>query len=280
MPRVTMRIPRRAGANGRKDETTGRGDARALPRGRRRRFRSCGRRTVVNYTDKSAILSDCGVYRYTLTRRWGTGGSALFICLNPSTADADCDDPTIRRIVGFAKDCGQGAVCVVNLYAFRATDPKALRSGVAIVGPENDRHIMREAEAASIVVAAWGASLPDSTRHGHVLNMIATRRGVLRLGQTTASGQPRHPLYLSKTTVLETHRLATAPASPAKLASGSLTGTPSTARTAASRTRNRATPSYSPVLRATGRRSSLSLRRATTSTRAGCRGYRGVAMSW
>src|SRR5689334_20041621 len=72
---------------------------------------------------KSAVLSPCGLYRYRLTRRWGDGPALLFVMLNPSTADATEDDPTIRRCTGFAKREGMPAIEVVNLFAWRATDP-------------------------------------------------------------------------------------------------------------------------------------------------------------
>src|SRR5262249_14212908 len=92
---------------------------------------------------RAAVISDCGRYRYSLTRRWGDAAEprALFVMLNPSTADAEQDDPTIRRCIGFAKAWGMGSLEVVNLYALRATDPAALLSAPDPIGPKNDTMI-------------------------------------------------------------------------------------------------------------------------------------------
>ena len=87
----------------------------------------------------AAVLSPCGAYRYLLTRRFGPGKKlATFVMLNPSTADAERDDATIRKCVGFARSWGCAGLQVVNLFAFRATDPTDLRMADDPVGPEND----------------------------------------------------------------------------------------------------------------------------------------------
>lgn len=151
--------------------------------------------------DYHADLSDDGVYRYWLGRRWGGGESLAFIMLNPSTADGTEDDPTIRKCVGFARRLGYSGISVFNLYAYRATDPKdlkrAMRSGVDVVGPENDERL-RAMLAARLargdgVVAAWGAHAPDA-RVREVLAMPGSR-ALCTLG-LTAKGVPRHPLML------------------------------------------------------------------------------------
>ena len=102
-------------------------------------------------------------HRYVLRREWlGAGGSVNFIMCNPSTADDQRDDATIRRCVGFAKLWGYTRLVVTNLYAFRATDPKDLRAlatkdpDCAIGGRENAEHIQREAAGASAIICAWG----------------------------------------------------------------------------------------------------------------------------
>src|SRR3990167_7612004 len=93
----------------------------------------------------SAIISPCGSYRYTLHRpipsilRWVK--PLLCIMVNPSTADATKEDPTVRRCIGFAKDMGATSLTVVNLFAFRSASPKALATMDDPVGPDNDRHI-------------------------------------------------------------------------------------------------------------------------------------------
>lgn len=141
-----------------------------------------------------AILSDDGVYRYLLRRWWDpTVEAAKFIMLNPSTADASQDDPTIRRCMGFARRWGMGGLVVANLYALRSTDPRALWDHPDPVGPENDGYLRDILASPGPVIAAWGAhAKPDRVAEFFDL---AGDRSVLALGRTKA-GQPRHPLYL------------------------------------------------------------------------------------
>ena len=142
----------------------------------------------------SAVISPCGNYRYLLQREWLIGyGAALFVMLNPSTADAAQDDPTIRRCVGFAKSWGCGMLEVVNLYAFRATKPVDMFAAIDPVGPANDSHIAAAAHRAKIIVAAWGASA-KADRASAVLRNLSDH-AVHALGVTN-NGSPRHPLYL------------------------------------------------------------------------------------
>lgn len=155
---------------------------------------------------KHADLSDDGMYRYYLGRTWGpsvVGGhrSLAFIMLNPSTADAEQDDPTIRKCVGFARRLGYNGISVFNLYALRATDPKvllsAVRAGRDAVGPDNDGRLRTmlaaRQSAGHHVVAAWGAHAPDP-RVRQVLDMPGSR--ALCSLALTAKGVPRHPLML------------------------------------------------------------------------------------
>lgn len=110
--------------------------------------------------EKTAIISDCGRYRYQLGRTWSDGPIARFIMLNPSTADATEDDPTIRRCISFAKREGAGAISVVNLFAFRATKPADMMKATDPIGPENNDHLREwvghEFGFAKLVIAAWG----------------------------------------------------------------------------------------------------------------------------
>lgn len=150
---------------------------------------------------RGAQLSDCRRYRYTLTRDWGTGPAATFIMLNPSTADATVDDPTIRRCVGFAHAWGCGRLIVGNLYALRATDPQALWNAVDPVGPDNDATLTRLlAQADGPLVAAWGGN----ARADRVEALLALP-GAERLAclGVTKAGAPRHPLYLPATAPLQ-----------------------------------------------------------------------------
>ena len=151
---------------------------------------------------KSAILSGCDTYRYILRRIWSTDvAPALFIGLNPSTADATEDDPTIRRCVGFARDWNCGGLVMVNLFAYRATNPKTLLSVVDPVGPENDDHLRQELKYGDPVIAAWGANKIVRLRD-HIVTAMALYRGQFRCLGLTKGGHPRHPLYLQADTIL------------------------------------------------------------------------------
>lgn len=145
----------------------------------------------------SAIISPDGVYRYRLERTFeGNPNQRLvFIMLNPSTADASTDDPTIRRCIGFAKREGCGGLVVVNLFALRATDPTALRAASDPVGPENYSNLS-DASYSGRVVAAWGAH-PFAATQGRKVAWALTLgdRPLYCLGMTRA-GAPRHPLYV------------------------------------------------------------------------------------
>lgn len=152
-----------------------------------------------------AELSDDGVYRWTLGRRWGTGPVVTFVMLNPSTANAHEDDPTIRKCRGFAERWwNAGGLHVVNLYAFRATKPAAMwaaqKAGADIVGPENDGTWLRGAFLTSYgegspVVAAWGANAKVD-RVAEVVR-IAHEAGVqFQALSVTNGGMPGHPLML------------------------------------------------------------------------------------
>lgn len=142
---------------------------------------------------KSARFSACRQYRYELWRRWDDRPYALFVGLNPSTADETEDDPTIRRCIRFAADWGFGGLCMANLFALRATDPRVMLAHPEPIGPDNDATLCRLAVDAGIVVAAWGAHGAHRDRGREVLKMLAL--DVCCLGQTKA-GQPKHPLYL------------------------------------------------------------------------------------
>lgn len=118
----------------------------------------------------------------------------MFIGLNPSTADATNDDPTIRRCIGYARDWGCDGLCMMNLFAFRATLPKDMKAAEDPVGPENDRTLIFMAEGAEVIVAAWGNNGRYMGRDEKVKAMIPQLH-YLRL---TKDGFPAHPLYLPK----------------------------------------------------------------------------------
>jgi hypothetical protein len=146
---------------------------------------------------RRALFDPTGRYRYALERRWAPGGRRLaFILLNPSTADGERDDPTVRRCIGFARRWGFSSLEVVNLFALRATQPAALRGAADPVGPENDGHLLAAAGRADRVVLAWGIHGKWRGREGEVLRLLReSRRGLSCLG-LTREGHPRHVLYL------------------------------------------------------------------------------------
>ncbi len=142
-------------------------------------------------TNSAAIISPCGTYRHRLTRRWSAGPTCGFIMLNPSTADAEHDDPTLRRCIGFAKREGCGGLIVANLYQLRATDPRELRRHPDPTGPAADDYLLlAAAETSGPLIAGWGAKGGD--RAGYVAAMLG--RSLLCLGRTK-DGHPIHPLY-------------------------------------------------------------------------------------
>lgn len=153
---------------------------------------------------KSAVLSPDGIYRYDLVRHWrSTGELLLWIMLNPSTADASIDDPTIRKCQGFARRWGYRGIVVVNLFALRATDPSELRSHPHPVGPDTDETIAGWLgdDRVGSVVEAWGAH-PEAFARGYFVSQTVRRlrrNPPMRLG-STQSGAPRHPLYVAYNT--------------------------------------------------------------------------------
>jgi len=148
----------------------------------------------------SAVISADGKYRYRLTRTLSAMGDAVcFIMLNPSTADAEKDDPTIRRCKDYVLRLGYGQLEVVNLFAYRATDPDVLygMSEATAIGPENDRHIVEACKASSLAICAWGN---HGVLHGraHEVIRLLHFEGVkpMALKINAKSKQPAHPLYL------------------------------------------------------------------------------------
>ena len=145
-----------------------------------------------------ADLSRCGRYRYALGRRWGEGAEALFVLLNPSTADAGVDDPTLRRCMGFARREGCGASRTVNLFAWRATSPADLAgAGEDAVGPRNAAAIRAAlSECDGPVIVGWGAHAM-AVPHAGALGRSASGQGrALACLGITKAGHPRHPLYI------------------------------------------------------------------------------------
>ncbi len=154
----------------------------------------------------TALFSECGTYRYLLTRKVRSEITVvkrcLFIMLNPSTADAESDDPTLKRCMGFSQRWGMTYLHVVNLFAMRATDPKRLFSAGDPVGPENDGVITTEVTNADLIIAAWGNYGAFNGRAEDVRTIISRHGiGLHHLG-LNLTGQPRHPLYAPSDAVL------------------------------------------------------------------------------
>jgi hypothetical protein len=148
----------------------------------------------VDEIERRATCSRDGRFRYSLVRRWSPGPSVAWVMLNPSTADATRDDATIRRCIALSRSWGFAALEVVNLFALRSTDPRALADAADPVGPRNDRATRRALGRANAVVAAWG--VPPRALRGRaeaVRPLLPPGTGCVGV---TTGGQPRHPLYV------------------------------------------------------------------------------------
>ncbi len=145
---------------------------------------------------RSAVLSEDGLYRYRLDRWWGEGPRLVWVMLNPSTADADVDDPTIRRVMRFSKDWGYDGCTVVNVFAWRATKPDDIpRNDDEAMGPEWAAHVKDVITPTATVVLAWGAHERRACwQLADILTKQPTAR-VLCLGRTLRLA-PKHPLYV------------------------------------------------------------------------------------
>ncbi|BDR53264.1 hypothetical protein KIM372_11710 [Bombiscardovia nodaiensis] len=145
----------------------------------------------------TAIFSDDRLYRYELTRVWDDAQPSMgFVMLNPSTADAHEDDPTIRRCKQYAKDQGFGGIVVVNLYAYRSPEPSDLWTVEDPVGPENDAFVEGLKSRCSKIVVAWGKNATEE-RVREVLPLLGDDLYCLC---KNADGSPHHPLYIHEIT--------------------------------------------------------------------------------
>lgn len=150
---------------------------------------------------RDALITRDGLCRLWLRRTWDAAlPSILWGMLNPSDADAEQDDPTVRRVVNFSATWGYGSCLIVNAYAFRATSPHALRAAGYRQHPDNHGHIETALRQTDCTVAAWGASIqPDRERL--LLAQLRAYRPIYCLG-VTKNGHPKHPLYLRADTTL------------------------------------------------------------------------------
>ena len=142
----------------------------------------------------TALISEDKLYRYQLLRVWDeTLPRVLFVMLNPSTADATKDDPTIRRVISFAKSWGYGGVYVGNLFAFRSTDPKGLKYVKDPIGENNIQHIQAMVGLVDKIIYAWGNNQKEPK---WLSEMVPTPYCI----DISKKGVPKHPLYLKKDT--------------------------------------------------------------------------------
>jgi hypothetical protein len=150
---------------------------------------------------RSAMLSDDRLFRYRLTRSWADGDRVCFVMLNPSTADALTDDATIRRCMQYAWDWSYSGIEVVNLFAYRATDPSELVTAADPVGPANNVSIRLASRTCALTVAAWGGNVPP-LRRPRILKVLtildATVGQQLCVLGLNADNSPKHPLYLRR----------------------------------------------------------------------------------
>jgi hypothetical protein len=168
---------------------------------------------------KAADISDCGMYRYNLVRLWNSNPLVrarvvAFVALNPSTADATMDDPTIRKEIAFAKAWGMDGLLKLNLYAWRETSPKNLFEASKnhdIIGPRNTVdfiHVQIFAFQCEFVVAGWGTNTNKSyarriaSRGEEVTNKLREEGVKMRCFRINKDGSPQHPLYVSNKTPL------------------------------------------------------------------------------
>lgn len=150
-----------------------------------------------------AIFDKTGRYRYSLWREWDERLPRIaFVMLNPSTADAVSNDPTIHRCICFAQSWGYGSLEVVNLFAYRATEPRSLKLAKRPVGKENDRYLLEAVQRCDRTVLAWGNWGTLQERDRLVLELLRDRFHHLYCLGMTQANQPRHPLYLKATTEL------------------------------------------------------------------------------
>jgi len=142
------------------------------------------------------------LYRYRLTRIWDPSKPLLcWVMLNPSTADHDTNDATIRKCISFARTWGYGGILVVNLFAYRSTDPDRLVKAKDPIGPFNETAVSTAVRSAGGVIVAWGALSPKLLAASAIMRLQVTGALVpLNCLGKTKDGHPRHPLYIAAKT--------------------------------------------------------------------------------
>jgi len=145
----------------------------------------------------TALYSSCMKYRYGLkVKLEGIGVDVAFICLNPSTADHDSPDPTVSRCIVRCNKIGASSFTMLNLFAFRATDPKDMKAQTDPVGEHNNQVIHETALRSGMIVLAWGTHGSYTGRDKEVVENLQSFSNQLYYILKTKGGEPRHPLYL------------------------------------------------------------------------------------
>ncbi len=151
------------------------------------------------FIESGASFSEDRKYRYTLWRTWGEGKPLVAICLNPSSADEVDDDPTVTRMIRRAHAWGYPGFTMLNLFAWRSTDPGILKTLHDPVGPDNDRQIIEHCGTAGMVICGWGNASPVVEQRAREVKKMLREYEIdlhyLKMGVH----QPWHPLYISYT---------------------------------------------------------------------------------
>lgn len=157
----------------------------------------CNREKIA--IERTATFDSTGSYRYCLGRRWQSKGPEVaFVMLNPSRADAQKDDPTLRACIQFAQRWEFVSLSVVNLFGYRTPHPAELKQAAEPVGIENDAYVLESVRRAKRVVLAWGNEGGLLGRDRAMLTLLKPYQSKLTCLQLNRSGQPRHPLYIKR----------------------------------------------------------------------------------
>lgn len=147
--------------------------------------------------DRGATFSPCGRYRYRLWRIWDDSRPyCMFLMLNPSTADAEKNDPTVARCQKWAEKWGYGGLHVCNIFAYRATDPEVMKAADDPIGRDNEFHILEVGERAGLIVCGWGNHGSWLLRGERILEFLRGRGLRPHALRMTKQLEPSHPLYL------------------------------------------------------------------------------------
>jgi len=145
------------------------------------------------FDNDGATFDSTRQYRYCLWRKWDINlPFIMFIGLNPSTANEHSDDPTIRRVMRFARDWGYGGVFMLNLFAYVTTNPKQLLTCTDAIGPENDMYLFGVSKRCNRIIFAWGAFKETKERAKDIMLLFPNAEALV----INKDGTPRHPLYV------------------------------------------------------------------------------------